>query len=531
MKIKSMLVGMLACTAMVSCTNDDVLENNDVIKAGEKSYVSVNIVAPGSVTGRAVTAEDFAAGTADEVNVKDAVFLFLNDKFEGCANPYYTNSLEFADAEGLGQDKEATVLVIDGAKEVPTYLVAILNPVNKDAYTASTTLAQLKAEHATYTTCTAQNFVMSNAVYRAENGKEVAATPVTMDYIFDTYGKAEDKPLTIQVERVVGKVAVNLNGAADKWTMDDQIDNDETKQLKLQITGWDILQNNESTLVKNVDLSWNHAWWNDVTNKRSYWAKDYTAADRNELFVDAMTIPTSAFRYVEETVCQTPQTEEAIKKAMLGDNQKPYLVVAGEFVDAKTGEKVELVEWRGRKYTMDGYLNFIAGNSKVSQYWTKNADGTYTSFSVELLELVADEDVDWLASAQLKDENTQFYTCTFKPDGTVDAATPVVVAEGETNPVAAAIAEFGKVQYWNGGNTYYYTPIKHETVGTDNFYGVVRNHVYNVTIKSISGYGTPVSHPDNAIEIPEKPVDDHSYLAAEVVILDWKVVNNEVELN
>ena len=524
MKIKSLLVGMLACTAMVSCTNEEALENNEVIKGGEKSYVSVNIVAPGSVTGRA--ASDFEAGSADEVIVNDAVFLFLNDKFKGCATPYYTNDLpEFGDADGVGQDKKATVLVIDAAKEVPTYLVAILNPVNKDAYTASTTLADLKAENEAYTTYTAKNFVMSNAVYRASNGKEAAATPITMDYIFDSAAKAEAKPLTIQVERVVGKVIVNgLEDAAEEWTMNDgdeytndQIDNDETKQLRLRITGWDILQNNKSTLVKNVDLAWDHTWWNDLDLKRSYWAKDYTKAGRNELLIDEM--GEAAFRYVEETVSQTPNSVEA-------DNVNPYLVVAGEFVDAE-GKTVELVEWRGRKYTMDGYLNFIAGNSKVSQYWTKNENGTYTSFSVDLLELVADEDVDWLASAQLKNENTQFFTCTFNPDGTVANATPLE----DNAPVVAAIEEFGKVQYWNGGNTYYYTPITHQVKGTDNFYGVVRNHVYNVIISSITGYGTPVSHPDNAIEIPEKPVDDHSYLAAEVVILDWKVVKNEVDLN
>ena len=514
MKIKSLLVGMLACTAMVSCTNEEALENNEVIKGGEKSYMSVNLVAPSSVSGRA--ASDFVAGSTGEVKVNDAVFLFLDENFAGCAEPFYTNTLNFGDATGEGQDKEATVLVIDGAKEVPTYLVAVLNPTK--SYTATTTLADLKAEHAAYTAYTTENFVMSNAVYKAANGKEAAATPVTMDYIFDTVAKAKAKPLTVQVERVVGKVAVNLNGAAEEWEGDEHIDDAEKKELKLVVTGWEILQNIESTLVKNVDLAWNHTWWNDLTLNRSYWAKDYTAAGRNELLVDEMEVPTSGFRYVEETVSQTANTAEV-------DNVNPYLVVAAKFVDAETEEEVELVEWRGRKYTKEGYLNFIAGNSKVSQYWTKSGD-TYTSFSADLLKMVDDEATDWKAIAALKDEATEFFTCTFKSDGTVNVATPANIED-----VKAAIAEFGDVQYWNGGRTYYYTPIKHQTVGTDNYYGVVRNHVYNVKITGISGYGTPVSDPEQAIEIPEKPVDDKSFLAAEVVILDWKVVNNDVELN
>ena len=529
MKIKSLLLGMLVCSSFVACTNEETPEvNNNGNEKGEKAYMAVNIVTPGSVSGRAA-ASDFEAGSEGEVKVNDAVFLFLNANLEGCATPFYTSSLTFGEADGLGQDKKSTVLVIDGAKEVPTYVVAILNPVNKDAYTASTTLAQLKAEHATYTTYTAQNFVMSNAVYRAENGKEVAATPITIDKIKSTENEALNSPLTIQVERIVGKVSVDLGTAASDWEGEEQIDDDEDMVLTLKVTGWDILQNNESTLVKNVDLSWSHTWWNDVALKRSYWAKDYTAARRNELLVENMEIPTAGFRYVEETVNQNSATAEEVKNAVVGDAVKPYLVVAGQFVDEKD-EPVELVEWRGRKYTKGGYLNFIAGNSKVAQYYTKSGDG-YTSFSADLLELVDDESTDWKAAAELKDATTEFYTVTYKADGkTVDQATKITVKEGETNPVVAAIAEFGDVQYWNNGRTYYYTPIKHHTVGTDNFYGVVRNHVYKVNITSITGYGTPVSNPKQAIEIPEKPIDDDSYLAAEVVILDWKVVNQDVEL-
>lgn len=528
MKIKSLLFGMMASAALVACTNENEPVNN--VQENEvlgKSYVAVNVVTPKGTQSRA-TADDFAAGTADEVNVNGAVFLYLDGNFNGCAAPYYVSGLQWAEASGLGQDVKANVLVVDEAKEVPSYIVAVLNPVGGEnhGYTAATTLANLKAENATYTTYTTRNFVMSNAVYRAANGKEAAATPVTIDKIHSSAAEAIADPVTIFVERVVGKVAVTgLDTAASAWEMKDQKENglvddviadDEEMQLSLEITGWEVLQNVKSTLVKNIDLAWNHTWWNDVTLQRSYWAKDYKDADRTEYLVDEMSNP--GFRYVEETVSQTANTVET-------DDVNPYLLVAGKFVDAN-GDAVELVEWRGRKYTLGGYLNFIAGNSKIAQYWTKSGN-TYTSFAAELLEMVDDEDTDWKAEAKLKDADTQFYTCTFNADGTVNEATEVA-----TSVVEAAIAEFGEVQYWNGGRTYYYTPIKHETVGTNNFYGVVRNHVYNVAISAITGYGTPVANPEQAIEIPEKPVDDKSYLAADVVILDWKVVLNEdVELN
>ena len=527
MKIKSLLIGMLASTAFVACTNDESPVNDtQAVVNGEKQYVAVNIVTPGSVGSRA--AGDFQTGSEDEVKVNQAVFLFLDKDLNGCATPYYTTEIpNFIDLKDEGVDKKATLLVIDNAKEVPTYMVAVLNPVNQN-YTADTDLADLKAEHATYTTYTNNNFVMSNAVYRAANGKEVAATPITMDNIFSYSDDAMSNPVTIQVERVVGKVNVELGTAAANWDMDDeQLDDIETKELELVITGWDVLQNVESKLVKNINLSWNHTWWNDVNLKRSYWAVDYTDAKRNALLVDKMNIPESGFRYVEETVSQVANTVEA-------DDVNPYLVVAAKFVDATTKEDVSLVEWRGRKYTAQGYLNFIAGNSMISQYWYKVAEGQYSQFSAGLLELVDDKITDWKASAQLTTTAAayEYYTCDYNADGTPvqNSWTKVVAEEGKDHPVVAAVKEFGDVQYWNGCRTYYYTPIKHQTVGTDNFYGVVRNHVYNVKVTGISGYGTPVSNPEQAIEIPEKPVGDKSYLAAEIVILDWKVVNQEVTL-
>lgn len=62
------------------------------------------------------------------------------------------------------------------------------------------------------------------------------------------------------------------------------------------------------------------------------------------------------------------------------------------------------------------------------------------------------------------------------------------------------------------------------------YYGVVRNHVYELTINGISGFGTAVAKPETAIDEPEKPTDDASYLAADVVVLKWKVVSQKVTL-
>jgi hypothetical protein len=85
--------------------------------------------------------------------------------------------------------------------------------------------------------------------------------------------------------------------------------------------------------------------------------------------------------------------------------------------------------------------------------------------------------------------------------------------------------------FYENGRTYYYTNIKH--LGTT-AYGVVRNHIYDVKINSIAGFGTPVLSDvitDTTIETPETPEEvKETFLAAQINILSWRVVDNTTDL-
>ena len=82
------------------------------------------------------------------------------------------------------------------------------------------------------------------------------------------------------------------------------------------------------------------------------------------------------------------------------------------------------------------------------------------------------------------------------------------------------------VQRWNNGMTYYFVPIKHDA----SRYGVIRNHVYKLTINSINGLGTPVPFNDTDTIIPEIPEEKETYISCEIDILAWKIVEQEVNL-
>lgn len=78
---------------------------------------------------------------------------------------------------------------------------------------------------------------------------------------------------------------------------------------------------------------------------------------------------------------------------------------------------------------------------------------------------------------------------------------------------------------WNSGMTYYYKEIMH----LNGHNGVVRNHIYGVNVQKIAGLGTPVYNPDEII-YPETPEENDHYIAAQINILSWRLVNEDYEL-
>ena len=132
--------------------------------------------------------------------------------------------------------------------------------------------------------------------------------------------------------------------------------------------------------------------------------------------------------------------------------------------------------------------------------------------------------------------------------------------EEVNNHLKSVIGEF---KYWNGGQTYYWTPIVHNA--DESLNGIIRNHLYKINVKSLAGLGTPVpsdpdkddpkdptdptdptdpevptdpTDPDNPDDPdPDKPIDPEtpeddkvSAIATEIVILEYRVVSQDVDL-
>ena len=139
---------------------------------------------------------------------------------------------------------------------------------------------------------------------------------------------------------------------------------------------------------------------------------------------------------------------------------------------------------------------------------------------------------------EIEDQPGQYYSyCIGDAEGTV----------ANTAAANLSLKNLGHAKIWNGGDTYYYFDIRHlgvsdttttgepegeqvtTTTYSPGYYGVVRNHIYDATINTLTGLGTPVYDPNETI-YPEKPEGSDLFIGAQINILTWRVVASGVDL-
>lgn len=532
MELKKLFIGMMACAAVAACTNDEFVDEkgNEVFNAD--SYIAINIVSPSSSATRAANA-GFEDGTGNENVIKSAKFFFFDADGNGCAAPA-TPTLTFPDNSGNGNFEKISdaVVVLKNPTTIPTQIIAILNPTTAVAgLTQTTTLAKLRSIVESYSNILSENgFMMSNSVYLDANKAVVDATALPAGSVCKTEDLAKASPVMIPVERVVAKVTTALNGKSSTKVY--TIDNKEYT-LKTELLGWLITNlNPSSNLLKKIDPAFNgFVNWNDAANFRSYWANSSTPENYQFFSYSAIAAHTSGDAvYCLENTLENP-TDSTTK-----------VIVAGKIVATPVGggssiDNFSLMEWAGTKYTPDGMKKLITTIQEIKQYYIIDVANstpeetkykTLTAGNFDFAPFDSDPANQSFVKAVLASNAPDIFTIT--ENNGKKTATPVT-----RDAVNANLATLGKISYWKNGMTYFYTDIIHyntttpdsETLGVP---GVIRNHSYKLTINSVTGLGNPV--PYNNVEIiPGGGGAEDWYIAAKVEILNWRIVNQTVDLN
>ena len=538
MKIKSLLIGMLACTALVGCSNEEDLLNGEqgLESRGEKGYMAVNLVNP-EMGSRA-----YKDGEGNEVKVGKIRFYFFGDNgtaytvSDATENKNFVevtptvNGTEDAD-DNVDKITSARIVINKSKVAPPKSVVAILNADNLKDEDGNPLLGDGSKSLSDLTAIVGQagkggidgtgenEFVMTNSVYKhAVTGETMVATPISVNDIYTKEADAQAKPVNIYVERVLAKVSTTLK-------KDDLLDTGVDfggQRVYAKINGWAVTNyNDRSNLFKSLSWTTDPSFtWNAAGDFRSFWAasaapstgtKKYSESYKNESTHTSLT--TVAAKYCLENTDQAKgkQTQLLVGATLVHQN------------DDKTTTPLTIARWMGVDYTVEGLKTQLAG-ALAYDYYYKVSDTEYASITAEYIDFV-NPDNTWAADEKRYEVKATLASGkkVYKKNGVDAQGNPVMVeANGEANTVLAKYP----VWIWTEGATYYYVAIKH--IGTEN--AIVRNHLYDINVKGVAGFGTPVYNPKEII-LPQTPEGVETYIAASVNILSWKVVeNNDVVL-
>lgn len=477
------------------------------------------------------------------------------------------------------------------ADKLPFSVIAVLN-VPQDDLGEVASIDDLNTKVNNFKATDSENgpgFVMSNSIYVNAANTAVMEEVEVANHMFNTREAAIANPVTIYVERVNAKVEVTVDitegvessgssvlyptGVTYKYATAENWDED---QIYVEFLGWNTTCNtNESYLMKHVDKGWSNAElfgstqaydWNSPTRFRSFWAYNpgltYNpvlgdAEGNNYLYGDFYNAQSiKGFGAIEgEKNYAYIQENAGVSDDEPTTAHPTQLIVAGRLCNSN-GDALTLAEYGGQQFTLDGLKTQIAGMSNiyVQTGTDENQKPIYNKISGTNIEFVTatqagvtstistdgvkvpnpNQSGRYYVYANLVAKNTSGEDYVYAQPNEEGIVTPLEnISAGNT----WLIDHIKHAKVWKTGWTYYYIDIRHFGLLTENStseptsfpatWGIVRNHIYQLNINNLVGLGTPVYDPDEVI-YPEHPDNDDTFIAAQINILNWRLVPQNV---
>jgi hypothetical protein len=561
MRKKNLFLSILAGLTLIGCSSEnDVLTGGDTDPVNKStSYMAVNLMSSDVMGTRALAG--YEDGASEENKVTSVRFYFFNGaggavnvKYQ--TNGSYVNYYDWTpgdtnqesgtvDGDDIESKLKATIVInTAGGDKIPQRIAAVLNPTGLDNNSKS--LSELKAIVADYAASgltTNGKFVMFNSV--GGGGKDFSTTLIEKTNLCKSEKEALNNPVTIYVERSVAKVRVTLGtavsaaGTTTGLALKDKDDKDilvDGKPVYLKLDGWGLTaETSEGRLIKKINPGWEGTGW--YKDHRSFWAINSKTAtnkyknygDIDTSFGEGNALYTNENAQLTDVDGSEGQAKERTKVIFKGTLCKkdgtPLTIVrhlGAYFGDTESeAESTNLIELK------KSILNQLAANGKHYYYATTGGREQIGTGDLQIV-IASQQDASKKSCyvyAQLTDDAAKNKTWYNSMEA---SAQPIDNAANEINGYLANPDVVDRALVWKSGMTYYYHEIEHK-YGETNQFGVVRNHIYAVNVTAIAGLGTPVYDPDQII-YPETPGGNSHYIAAQINILSWRVVNNDVQL-
>jgi hypothetical protein len=264
-------------------------------------------------------------------------------------------------------------------------------------------------------------------------------------------------------------------------------------------------------------------------------ANDYVEINNRSLSFDQ--ILAEKGKTEDYTFENTLPDEQDTKKDTLIDNHTG-VVYAAQILDSE-GAPLPLARWLSQYYTIDNLKESVTKVLANKLYTRTENTGTYTytAITADDIEFINDQTEHNGSSYNVAPKLTKeaakktWYNKETGVAYTADSKYNTSVTSETETTVNDILNSVPKAQIWTNGYCYYYTQIKHPITedGSETVPAVVRNHWYKLTVNGIKGLGTPVFNTADGFD-PIKPVDSNWYLDAQIHVLGWKAVSQDVTL-
>ena len=552
MRIRTLFLSMVAGLAFVGCSSEeDITSGTDNGNNGEPQFLTVSVNATSTLTRATNLEGNYEEGEGKENTVSKVRFYFF-DADGNAAQVKGESGGTYHDVDNpTGTEKDmpnvekiltATLVIQTPDKDkVPTSIVAVVNPKSDlGAVESISKLNEVIADHSSTT-----SFIMSSSVYA--NGTTKMEAVNVAGHLYSTAEAAKADPVIIHVERVLAKarltVGLTANANGVYKTSADGSEKFDNEEIYVKFLGWNVTTTaKESRLMKEINSGWSSSLfgstllWNTADYYRSFWAVNpgtmnynYGAFNIGDDAANAITAfdagtegsPKTNYTYLQENASDDYTNGT--------DPTKPsQVIIAAQRVKAVGTTPIEFAEYAGERTTIAG---LIAKYAAASGLWKDNAEGD-GKVGID----VTDIELKTATTAGEADKNTPGRYKVYA-QLTVDAAKKTWYNSSSADATVVDANEvlegLGGAKVWKEGYTYYYFDIQHlngsSTADVKGKKGVVRNHIYAANIKTLTGLGTPVYDPGEVI-YPEEPEDDETFIAAEIRILSWRVVNQDIDL-
>lgn len=572
----------------MGCSSDDTIAGVETLpESYTNSYLSVSVIGANAAGTRVEYTQgdgEYEDGTDIENHINKVRFFFFDEKGNAAevkkeTTGYYVSYIDVMNNESNGYNQNETVekiiettlrLNIPDGHDNPKKVLAVINPTSDIEGLGNAPLDELKKQVRDFKTynetveLTNNNFVMSNSVYANETSDKVFGAETLEDRNFQTTDDAaKANPVKIYVERVLARLDFSLalseskdgnpaktledgtiiyklktpeGNDGEQYKINDE-NNSNDENVYVKFINWDITGTPvKSRLIKEINADWttsdlfgaaSELLWTTTDYHRSFWALN---PDLEEKPNDATSNTNYKFVSFEEASLDMPNPP-SIVSTYLQENANAYssdmtaaapdyatkVIITAQLVD-EDGNAKKLAKWLNNYYTLGGVRKAMA--NLLEDLYMEDGNGGYTKVRPDDLTL-----------GQATIEGAKSYYA----QATVDDKKAWYEKDGDTYTQIEDVnnkyiyTKLGYALVWEKGYTYYFFDIHHlGSAGSPAYNGIVRNHIYKTSIKSVAGLGTPVYNPEEKIypEIPGK----ESIISANVNILSWRVVSSSYDL-